>query len=180
LELQETGTDLFSRHLWQERFHSFLMDEDYLLATVRYVERNPVAARLCESAGQWPWSSARAHLRGQDDGLVRAKPMLDRINDWQAYLSNDVENHQTDSIRRHTRTGRPLGTAEFVHNLEQVTGKPLAPKRPKIGIRGQYTYFVFALALELERIKYTVSGIPLILKPGLKIKDLTPVIQPLI
>ena len=25
--------------------------------------------------------------------------------------------------------GRPLGTAEFVHNLEQVTGKPLTPKR---------------------------------------------------
>ena len=117
-------------HLWQERFHSFLMDEDYLLATVRYVERNPVAARLCESAGQWPGSSARAHLRGQDDDLVRAKPMLDRINDWRAYLSNEVENHQADSIRRHTRTGRPLGTAEFVHNLEQVTGKPLAPKRP--------------------------------------------------
>ena len=117
-------------HLWQERFHSFLMDEDYLLATVRYVERNPVAARLCELAGQWPWSSARAHLRGQDDDLVRAKPMLDRISDWRVYLSNEVENHQADSIRRHTRTGRPLGTAEFVHNLEQVTGKPLAPKRP--------------------------------------------------
>jgi hypothetical protein len=26
------------------------MDEDYLLASVRYVERNPVAARLCEAA----------------------------------------------------------------------------------------------------------------------------------
>jgi putative transposase len=33
-------------HLWQERFHSFVMDEQYLLATVRYVERNPVVARL--------------------------------------------------------------------------------------------------------------------------------------
>ena len=116
-------------HLWQERFHSFLMDEDYLLATVRYVEQNPVAAMLCGSAGQWPWSSARAHLRGQDDDLVRASPMLDRISDWSAYLSNKVENHQSESIRRHTRTGRPLGTAEFVHNLEQVIGKPLAPKR---------------------------------------------------
>ena len=28
-------------HLWQERFHSFVMDERYLLATVRYVELNP-------------------------------------------------------------------------------------------------------------------------------------------
>ncbi|MCB1674920.1 MAG: transposase [Halioglobus sp.] len=25
-------------HLWQERFHSFVMDERYLMATVRYVE----------------------------------------------------------------------------------------------------------------------------------------------
>ena len=40
-------------HLWQERFHSFPMDENYLLATVRYVERNPVAARLCELPEDW-------------------------------------------------------------------------------------------------------------------------------
>ena len=33
-------------HLWQERFHSFAMDEDYLLACARYVELNPVRARL--------------------------------------------------------------------------------------------------------------------------------------
>ncbi|SFG55387.1 transposase [Neptunomonas qingdaonensis] len=32
-------------HLWQERFHSFVMDETYLLATVKYVELNPVKAR---------------------------------------------------------------------------------------------------------------------------------------
>jgi putative transposase len=31
-------------HLWQERFHSFVMDEQYLLAAVRYVERNPTGA----------------------------------------------------------------------------------------------------------------------------------------
>jgi putative transposase len=35
-------------HLWQERFHSFVMDERYLMATVRYVELNPVRAGLCE------------------------------------------------------------------------------------------------------------------------------------
>ena len=34
-------------HLWQERFHSLVMDERHLLAAVRYVERNPVRARLC-------------------------------------------------------------------------------------------------------------------------------------
>ncbi len=33
-------------HLWQERFHSFPMDENYLLSAVRYVELNPVYAHM--------------------------------------------------------------------------------------------------------------------------------------
>ena len=106
------------------------MDEDYLLATVRYVERNPVAARLCRHPGEWPWSSARAHLEDIDDGLVTVKPMLDRVPDWSAYLSSTCQNDRIESIRRHNRTGRPLGNAEFIQALEQQTGKTLAPKRP--------------------------------------------------
>ena len=117
-------------HLWQERFHSFLMDEDYLLATVRYVERNPVAARLCRHPAEWPWSSARAHLQGIDDILVTVKPMRDRVPDWSAYLTNTSQSDTTESIRRHNRTGRPLGSDEFIKALEQQTGKTLAPKRP--------------------------------------------------
>ena len=49
-------------HLWQERFYSFPMDEPHALATVRYVERNPVAAGLCRRAQDWPWSSASSAL----------------------------------------------------------------------------------------------------------------------
>jgi len=57
--------------LWLERFHSFPMDETYLLATVRYVEMNPVKAKLCQQLEDWPWSSARTHLEGRDNALVR-------------------------------------------------------------------------------------------------------------
>ena len=117
-------------HLWQERFHSFLMDEDYLLATVRYVESNPVAAGLCRHPGEWPWSSARAHLESTDDILVIVKPMLDRIADWEAYLSSSTRSDRAESIRRHNRTGRPLGNTEFIKILEKQTGKTLTPKRP--------------------------------------------------
>ncbi|MEW5980395.1 MAG: transposase, partial [Acidobacteriota bacterium] len=48
-------------HLWQERFASFPLDENYLLAAARYVEMNPVAAGLVAHPGEYPWSSARAH-----------------------------------------------------------------------------------------------------------------------
>jgi putative transposase len=117
-------------HLWQERFHSFLMDEKYLLAAVRYVEMNPVSAGLCESPRDWRFSSARAHLEGKDDTLVRVRPMLERVADWRAYLAGSTNRDDTEQIRKHTRTGRPLGTAEFIHKIESLTGETLAPKRP--------------------------------------------------
>lgn len=117
-------------HLWQERFHSFLMDEKYLLAAVRYVEMNPVSAGLCESPWDWRFSSARAHLAGKDDTLVRVRPMLERVADWRAYLAASTKRDDTELIRKHNRTGRPLGTAEFIHKIENLTGESLAPKRP--------------------------------------------------
>jgi putative transposase len=117
-------------HLWQERFHSFLMDEKYLLAAVRYVEMNPVSAGLCEFPRDWRFSSARAHLEGKDDTLVRVRPMLERVADWRAYLAASTKQDDTERIRKHTRTGRPLGTAEFIHKIESLTGETLAPKRP--------------------------------------------------
>jgi putative transposase len=118
-------------HLWQERFHSFVMDEQYLLATVRYVERNPVAARLCRHPSEWPWSSAAAHIMGKDDNLASVKPMLNRIDNWDAYLSTEQETQPThEHIQQHTRTGRPLGDSEFIAKLERLTGKALARKKP--------------------------------------------------
>jgi len=78
-------------HLWQERFHSFAMDENYLLAAVRYVELNPVHADMVNQAGDYHWSSARAHLAGEDDRLVNVAPMLNRVNDWRAYLNSDLD-----------------------------------------------------------------------------------------
>ena len=117
-------------HLWQERFHSFPMDEDYLLATVRYVERNPVAAKMCVSPEEWKWSSARAHISGGDDELVSVQPMLERVRDWNAYLAAANRPQRDQLIGQHSRTGRPLGSNEFVRELERITGEPLAPKKP--------------------------------------------------
>ncbi len=123
-------------HLWQERFHSFPMDESYLLSTVRYVELNPVKAKICTMPQDWRWSSARAHLSGFDDILVKVKPMLDRINDWSSYLSAGGST-EDELLAKHSRTGRPLGSDSFIKNLEAVYGLTLTPKKPgrKSGVR---------------------------------------------
>jgi putative transposase len=105
------------------------MDENYLLATVRYVELNPVKAKMCAHPQDWRWSSASAHLAGSDDALVTVKPMLDRVSHWQQYLMNDDLSYN-DLVAQHTRTGRPPGSDGFVKKLESICGKPLAPMKP--------------------------------------------------
>ena len=101
-------------HLWQGRFASFVMDEPYLLAAARYVELNPVRAHLVAAAVDWPWSSARAHLSGQDDRLVKVAPLLAMVPDWNAFLNGAVPEAELRELRRHGRTGRPLGDETFL------------------------------------------------------------------
>ena len=77
----------WSGHLFQRRYGSVVMDEDHLIAAVRYVSLNPVRARLVARAEDRPWSSVRAHLSGRDDGLVTVKPVLERVREFARLLS---------------------------------------------------------------------------------------------
>jgi len=116
-------------HLWQERFHSFPMNATHLAAAVRYVELNPVRANLVSRAKDWTWSSANAHLTGTDDVLVCVEPMLKLFPDWDGYLGEE-DQCQTERIRLHTRTGRPLGDSAFIQIAESLAGRVLAPQKP--------------------------------------------------
>ena len=115
-------------HLWQERFHSAPMNERYLAAAVRYIELNPVRAGLVSQAMDWKWSSARAHLMGVDDALVRVQPMLRLYSDWANYLAESGQDEER-CIRMHTRTGRPLGDSAFIRTAELLTGRNLVPRK---------------------------------------------------
>lgn len=116
-------------HLWQGRFASFPMDENYLLAAALYVEMNPVRANLVTDSAAWPWSSAQAHLMGKDDGLVKVSPLLEMVGDWKTFLTGANEDLLND-IRKHERNGRPLGSEEFVESLEVDLNRTLKPEKP--------------------------------------------------
>ena len=60
-------------HLWQGRFSSFPMDETYLLAAAKYIEMNPVRAKLVPEPYAWKWSSAKPHADGTDDITARGE-----------------------------------------------------------------------------------------------------------
>ena len=69
-------------HLWQGRFASFVMDEPYLIAAARYVERNPARAKLVLRAEDWPFSSASAHVAGRADAWSEGAWLVERIAGW--------------------------------------------------------------------------------------------------
>jgi putative transposase len=124
-------------HLWQERFASFVMDQEHLLTAMRYVELNPVRAGLVRRAEDYRWSSARAHLDGRDDALVTVEPMLSEVGDWAGYLALGVEEAEAAALRHHQRTGRPLGSDDFIAGLETLVGRFLRKRKPGPKTKGR-------------------------------------------
>lgn len=117
-------------HLWQGRFGAVVMDEAHLWHAMRYVSLNPVRARLVERPEEWPWSSMRAHLARKDDALVRVAPALERYGDFAEFLESSADGAEAwQALRRSESTGRPLGGAEWIADLETRTGRTLAPQK---------------------------------------------------
>ncbi|MBL8553905.1 MAG: transposase [Phenylobacterium sp.] len=117
-------------HLFDGRFASVAMDEAHMLTAVRYVALNPVRARLVARAQDWAWSSVRAHLAGADDGLVTVAPVLERVDRFADLIENDGDEAAFTALRAAEQTGRPLGAADFVADLERLLGRPIARRAP--------------------------------------------------
>jgi putative transposase len=120
----------WSGHLFQNRFSSVAMDEDHLIAAVRYVSLNPVRARLVARAEDWAWSSVNAHLAERDDDLVSVAPVLDRIEGFAALLETAADDPAFKPLRAAENTGRPVGSDEFIAVLERRLDRPLAKRPP--------------------------------------------------
>ena len=107
-------------HLWQGRFSSVAMDEQHLYAALRYVALNPVRARLVKRAQYWPWSSTRALLAGHDDHVVTVAPALERVGDFQAFLSEDFDKAFTyAALRKAEGLGRLIGSRAWLEAMAE-------------------------------------------------------------
>ena len=116
--------------LFRGRFASFPMDKDSLALCARYVETAPVRAKAAPKAKDWKWSSATAHLKGKNDGVVDVKPVLDEAKDWKTALVTPFTPAELKAIAASEHTGRPFGSQTFVKSLEKKLGRTLARQRP--------------------------------------------------
>ena len=124
--------------LWQNRFSSCALGPKHLWAALRYVELNPVRASLAATPREYPWSSAEAHLSGED--LWRIADMRfwsesGGAERWRVMLSQGDGEAEAQTLRRATYSGQPFGDEEFVEALRRQREKARAsggqaPTRP--------------------------------------------------
>jgi putative transposase len=117
-------------HLWQGRFSSVAMDEAHFVTALRYVALNPVRARLVARAEDWPWSSTRALIAGKSDSYVTVEPALERVGHFAAFLGERFDEALSyAALRKAESVGRPVGSAEWLADMEARTGKVLRPQK---------------------------------------------------
>ena len=116
-------------HFWQGRFGCVAMDEEHLHAAFRYVALNPVRAGLVARAQDWSWSSAKAQLGFGHDAITEVRATLDRIPDFAALLAAAEDEEATKRLRRAESVGRPVGSAQFLDDLETRYDRALQPAK---------------------------------------------------
>ncbi len=116
-------------HLWQGRYYSSPLDDEYLMYATRYVERNPVRVKLVKIAENYNWSSAKAHCGITEDNITtKNKKWIDKydgIEDWSEWLSIEEEENNINIIRRNTEKGLPTGNERFIRKLESISDRLL-------------------------------------------------------
>lgn len=122
-------------HLWQQRFYSSPVDEEYTWVTIRYILRNPVEAGLVTHPVDYMWSSARAHLGLARDPVVTTQSpwseFLRHRENWLEWLANSEAAQKVALLRRRTAQDLPTGSESFLTRLETEFGVKAHP--PKLG-----------------------------------------------
>lgn len=106
-------------HLYQGRYKSFLIEkEKYLLTVVRYVERNPLRAKLVTKAENWAFSSLSKHLSGKSK-MISSWP-IERPQDYLAFVNTSLSEKEEGDIRYSVNRGKPYGSDAWSNKMIDV------------------------------------------------------------
>jgi putative transposase len=115
--------------LWEGRFKSSVVDaERYLLACYRYIELNPVRAGMTQRPSEYPWSSARRHGFGLEDGIVKDHPIYEalggtreeRARAYRALFRTEMDEDLLDEMGESFSQEKMLGGSRFLAQVERV------------------------------------------------------------
>lgn len=134
---KRTGT------LWEGRFKSSLVSKDeYLLACSRYIELNPVRAKIVEDPRNYPWSSFGFRAEGKSDTLLDedsvylglGKTKRERELNYKECFLGNIPDEEINVMRTATQKGGIIGTEEFISKISRLLSREVVLKprgRPK-------------------------------------------------
>jgi putative transposase len=116
--------------LWESRYHSCIVDnEGYHWAVARYIEQNPVRARIAAVPEEYPYSSARSHF-----GLEKSDILCDDLfdegqrKDYIGFVRGSIEEDELKDIRISLKTGRPLSSNRCLKDIEEKLARELGAR----------------------------------------------------
>ncbi len=111
-----------SGHVWQGRFKAFPIQQDeHLLTVLRYVERNPLRARLVRRAENWQWSSLRRRNSSGRPIWLSEVP-VDLPRNWLARVNRTETDAELHALRRSIQRGAPFGGESWTRRIAARLG----------------------------------------------------------
>ena len=128
--------------LFEGRFRGSLVQSDrYLLACMRYIELNPVRARMVDRPEDYVWSSYKNNagleradwLTPHDEYLRLGASARERAHAWRDLVLAALGDDELADIRNHVNRNRVLGDPRFQQHIAAMLGRRVhiaPPGRP--------------------------------------------------
>ena len=111
-------------HVYQGRYKSFpVATDEHLLAVLRYVERNPLRAKLVKRAEAWRWGSLYRRARGTpEERRLLADSPVPLGSDWLRHVNRPQRAAEVAAIEESLRRGRPYGADTWQQKAARQLG----------------------------------------------------------
>jgi putative transposase len=132
--------------LWEGRFKSTPVDEDGYFVS-RYIELNPVRAKMVSHAKDYPWSSYQGNALDKKISLLKPHQCYLALGEndkmrrksYRALFRRTIPEAVLEDIRTSTQKGWAIGNDRFRSEIEQMTGRRASPQ-PRGGDRRSKKY----------------------------------------
>ena len=112
-----------SGKLWENRYKLHLVDPDRQWCLARYIEKNPLRARMVERAEHYPYSSARAHLLGKEDKILSHDILGALGNRYRKFFEEvSIEEETELRLREVIQQEKAFGGQEFLKKIQTIFG----------------------------------------------------------
>jgi len=117
--------------LWAGRFKSSPVEgEVYLLACCRYIERNPVRAKMVLFPEAYEWSSYQDKIGLRENSLIDPDPFYQSLGEtlqiqqrcYREFVQQSEDQKEQKQIRQALQRGQLTGTEKFVDQVEKKIG----------------------------------------------------------